>query len=100
MGKERKYTALKGGIVYARGTFTNKDLLDIDYPASEYDLLVDELLDPPVEVETYVEKRALAYPPLSEFADAMYWQSKGDNSKMLAYLAKCDEVKASIPKEG
>ncbi len=36
--------------------------------------------------------------PLFQPADALYWQSKGDESKMQAYLARCAEVKAQFPK--
>ena len=38
------------------------------------------------------------YPPLGDLADALYWQSKGDNSKMDEYLAKCEAVKVMYPK--
>ena len=39
------------------------------------------------------------YPPLADFADAMYWSSKGDDSKLTAYYAACDAVKTKYPKE-
>lgn len=42
--------------------------------------------------------RYAEYPPLADFADAMYWQSKGDNSKMAAYLSRVDAVKTKFPK--
>jgi len=42
--------------------------------------------------------RRAAYPPLADFADALYWQSKGDPSKLDAYLSKIAEVKARFPK--
>lgn len=48
--------------------------------------------------EDYVERRKEEYPPLSEFADAMYWASRGDNSKLDAYNAKCEAVKLKYPK--
>ena len=38
------------------------------------------------------------YPPLQDLADALYWQSKGDNSKMEAYVAACEAVKEKYPK--
>jgi hypothetical protein len=47
----------------------------------------------------YQQLRIQEYPPLSEFADAMYWQSQGDDSKMTAYLAACEAVKAKYPKD-
>jgi hypothetical protein len=47
----------------------------------------------------YQQLRVQEYPPLSEFADAMYWQSQGDDSKMTAYLAACEAVKLKYPKD-
>lgn len=46
----------------------------------------------------YRSARARRYPDLSEFADAVYWASRGDRSKLDAWLERCDEVKASFPK--
>lgn len=42
--------------------------------------------------------RRSAYPPLEDYVDAVYWQSRGDGSKMEAYLAAIDAVKAQFPK--
>lgn len=47
----------------------------------------------------YQRQRQPEYPPLADFVDAMYWQTKGDNSKMTAYLAAVDAVKDKYPKE-
>lgn len=49
--------------------------------------------------QKYARKRAPEYPPLTELADALYHQSKGDDTKMTAYLAKCEAVKQKYPKE-
>jgi hypothetical protein len=46
----------------------------------------------------YQVERRHNYPPLSEFADAMYWASKGDQTKLDAYYAACEAVKISHPK--
>lgn len=46
----------------------------------------------------YKQERAWQYPPLTDFADALYWAQKGDRSKMDAWIAACDEVKAKVPK--
>lgn len=46
----------------------------------------------------YREKRRAEYPPLTELADALYWQQNGDTSKIEAYLAKVAAVKAKYPK--
>jgi hypothetical protein len=44
------------------------------------------------------EARAASYPPITDFIDASYWQSKGDSSKMDSYLAACTAVKEKFPK--
>lgn len=50
-------------------------------------------------VEDYRQLRSAAYPPLTDLADAFYWQAKGDDSKMIEYLRKCDAVKQQYPKQ-
>jgi hypothetical protein len=42
--------------------------------------------------------RAVSYPPLTDLADALYWQAKGVHLKMEAYLAAVDLVKQNNPK--
>lgn len=42
--------------------------------------------------------RVREYPPLSDLADAIYWQAEGDNTKMTAYLAAVEAVKVKYPK--
>lgn len=51
-----------------------------------------------VHTEDYRVRRQQEYPTLAALADAMYWQARGDASKMQAYLAACDAVKAKYPK--
>lgn len=46
----------------------------------------------------YQEARSKEYPPLEELADALYWQSRGDMTKIIAYFAKIDAVKARFKK--
>ena len=46
----------------------------------------------------YKDDRKPLYPPIEDFADAMYWNSKGDSSKLTAYYAACQKVKADNPK--
>jgi len=46
----------------------------------------------------YQRLRSTEYPPLAELADAMYWASRGDNSKLDAYYDACEEVKLKYPK--
>ena len=46
----------------------------------------------------YQTKRMKEYPSLRDLADAMYWNSKGDSSKLTAYYAACEKVKTDNPK--
>ena len=46
----------------------------------------------------YKDDRKPLYPPLEDFADAMYWNSKGDSTKLEAYYAACEKVKTDNPK--
>lgn len=94
----RNFTALKNGVPVRRGTFTDEHCLRIDFPEPEYELRLDEYHDLPTIEQTYADKRRMAYPPLSEFADAMYWYAKGDSSKLDAYNAQVAAVKEQFPK--
>jgi len=51
-----------------------------------------------VRLSAHIEPRKRAYPDLGEFADAMYWASKGDDTKLNEYYAAVEAVKTSIPK--
>jgi uncharacterized small protein (DUF1192 family) len=46
----------------------------------------------------YQRDRAPEYPSLTDLADAMYWASKGDNTKLDNYYAACEAVKLKYPK--
>jgi hypothetical protein len=46
----------------------------------------------------YQRDRALEYPPMADYLDAVYWQSQGDATKMTAYLAAVEAVKSKYPK--
>tara|TARA_B100001989_G_scaffold138673_1_gene98313 strand:+ start:503 stop:814 length:312 start_codon:yes stop_codon:yes gene_type:complete len=46
----------------------------------------------------YKFERQYEYPPIEDFADAMYWNSKGDSSLLTAYYAACEKVKTNYPK--
>ena len=46
----------------------------------------------------YKDTRQPLYPSLGDFADAMYWNSKGDSTKLEAYYAACEKVKTDNPK--
>lgn len=66
----------------------NQDLLDA--ALAEY--------NEKLRLSAHVEPRSRAYPSLGEFADAMYWASKGDDTKLNEYYAAVEAVKTSIPK--
>ena len=46
----------------------------------------------------YKDDRQPLYPSLGDFADAMYWNSKGDSTKLEEYYAACEKVKTDNPK--
>ena len=48
--------------------------------------------------EDYKALRKAEYPPVEQLGDALYWQSRGDNTKMEAYIAACQAVKQKYPK--
>ena len=55
-------------------------------------------LDTEAAAIAYQSVRKPLYPSLGDFADAMYWNSKGDSSKLTAYYAACEKVKNDNPK--
>jgi hypothetical protein len=48
--------------------------------------------------QEYQRQRAPEYPDLKELADALYWSSKGDSTKLDEYYTKCEVVKLKYPK--
>ena len=68
---------------------------DKDGNKVEIDLaLVNAWQDP----DAYKYKRQAEYPSLADFADAYYWAQNGDDTKMTAYIDKCEAVKTKYPK--
>lgn len=59
-----------------------------------------EIMDESDRLKTvaYQQCRVQEYPPIQEFIDAYYWNTKGDSSKLEAYFAKVEEVKQKYPK--
>jgi len=55
-------------------------------------------LDAEAAAIAYKSVRRPLYPSLGDFADAMYWNSKGDSTKLEAYYAACEKVKTDNPK--
>jgi uncharacterized protein with ParB-like and HNH nuclease domain len=50
------------------------------------------------DFKEYQRLRSIEYPPLTDLADAMYWASQGDNTKLDTYYAACEAVKLKYPK--
>ena len=46
----------------------------------------------------YQRQRAPEYPSMAALADALYWNSTGDSTKLDEYYAACAAVKAKYPK--
>lgn len=86
-------------------TIHNNDYEKLTFHNGEIKPSLEELntevarLQQDYDSKLYQRQRKPEYPPLQDLADALYWQSKGDNSKMQAYLAACEAVKQKYPKE-
>ena len=75
----------------SKGAF-DKDGKSVNLEQSKIDLARVEL-----DKLKYKSIRQPLYPSLGDFADAMYWNSKGDSTKLEAYYAACEKVKLTIP---
>ena len=49
----------------------------------------------PVYTQTYADKRAAEYPPMTDYLDGIV---KGDQDQVDAYIAACNAVKLKYPK--
>jgi hypothetical protein len=83
--------ALNPSVVTIRG--------DVAYDADGNEVAYDKAaVDAYVAANAYKSKRAAEYPSLADFADAYYWAQNGDDTKMTAYIEKCEAVKTKYPK--
>jgi len=80
----------------ATGAF-DKDGKSITLEQSKIDA-ARTTLDAEAAAVKYQSVRQPLYPSLGDFADAMYWNSKGDSTKLEAYYAACEKVKTDNPK--
>lgn len=73
----------------------NNNVIDFDkvIVAEETARLEKESID-----NEYKLLRSREYPTVKEFADAMFWASQGDDSKLQEYYAACQAVKDKYPK--
>ena len=78
------------GVFKADGTKINLVQSEIDSARTT--------LDTEAAAIAYQSIRQPLYPSLGDFADAMYWNSKGDSTKLEAYYAACEKVKTDNPK--
>lgn len=46
----------------------------------------------------YRERRRAEYPPLADFADAIYWAERGEPGRLQEYFEAIDQVKQKYPK--
>ena len=96
---EAIYKAYAGTVVTiddSVGAF-DKDGNSVTLEQSKIDDARTELNTEAAKVKYKTERQPL-YPSLGDFADAMYWNSKGDSSKLTAYYAACEKVKTNNPK--
>jgi hypothetical protein len=73
------------------------DTIQIKPTKDEY-LTERDIQEQLIASESYMFLRRKEYPPLADLADALYWQSQGDESKMSAYLLAVQAVKDKYPK--
>ena len=83
--------ALNPSVVTIRG----ETAYDADGNEVAYDKAA---VDAYVAAHAYIAKRQAEYPSLADFADAYYWAQNGDDTKMTAYIEKCEAVKTKYPK--
>lgn len=69
-----------------------------EMPTEEEVLAEMERLQADYDAKEYQRLRQPEYPPLTDLADALYWQSQGDETKMTAYLQAVEAVKNKYPK--
>lgn len=71
----------------------------INNPPTEKEVLAEQdRLNTEWIASSYARERLYDYPALGELADAIYWQEKGDTSKMQAWIDKIDKIKSQWPK--
>ncbi len=58
----------------------------------------EQAINDVIVANQYKSDRENKYPHLAVLADAIYWNEKGDPTKMVAYVTACDTVKTDHPK--
>ena len=96
---EAIYKAYAGTVIFiddSAGAF-DKDGKSVTLEQSKIDAARVTLNTEAAAVKFKSDRQPL-YPSLGDFADAMYWNSKVDSSKLTAYYAACEKVKTDNPK--
>ena len=86
------------GLVLRRGECASEHFND--QVQNDGETVIEGLHDfpDPTPVESYEGKRVREYPPIPDLIDALYWQSRGDLSKLADYFNRCEAVKRKHPK--
>ena len=85
--------------IYKLNPSVVRTLGDVAYDANGNEVAYDKAaVDAYVAAHAYIAKRQAEYPSLADFADAYYWAQNGDDTKMTAYIDKCEAVKTKYPK--
>ena len=91
--------SLKPGAIWTlRGDVLTWESKDITQPTDSEIKAEVTRLQTEWENNKYQRDRKVKYPDLADFADAMYWNSKGDDTNLKAYYAACEKVKSDNPK--
>ena len=93
----RAYPAVKS-IDDSRGAF-DADGNQIELDQTLVDAAAAEIQSE-LDATQYQRNRQPEYPSLATLADALYWNSTGDSTKLDEYYAACAAVKAKYPKGG
>lgn len=82
------------------GNMVNVQWMNSDIQKPTKQQILDERVRQQEQLDAteYQRQRYPEYPPLSDLADAIYWQQNGDETKMTAYLAAVEAVKQKYPK--
>jgi hypothetical protein len=80
--------------------YENIQWLSTGHPIPTEDEVLEETarLQAESDSKEYQRLRQKEYPPMSDYLDAVYWQSQGDDTKMTSYLAAVEAVKSKYPK--
>ena len=80
--------------------YDNIQWLSPDYPKPTRKEVSNETtrLQAEYDKKQYQRNRVKEYPPMTDYLDAVYWQSQGDDSKMNEYLLAIQLVKEKYPK--